>query len=296
MYEDYEPPRINGYYSSPTTGYNYSNLYLYEKYFFNEQFVHDMRALIANYRHVGTIVAIVYVIVIFAIKHLMTNRERFDLRVPLIAWNVFLAVFSIFGTMRTLPEILYVFRTHGLEYTLCNKDDFLYGVGGFWSLMFALSKFIELVDTLFIVLRKRPLIFLHWYHHATILAYCYYWYPEAPSSGRIFGGMNYFIHSIMYTYYSIMAMKIQLPKFLSKVITTLQITQMIVGLSICFYVTYKNYVVVNGNVCHTSFENLRQSYIMYLSYFILFLHFFIQAYVFKSKKGATSSAAAKKTE
>lgn len=44
-------------------------------------------------------------------------------------------------------------------------------VSGFWSTMFVLSKVPELGDTLFIVLRKQPLIFLHWYHHATVLVY-----------------------------------------------------------------------------------------------------------------------------
>jgi hypothetical protein len=35
-------------------------------------------------------------------------------------------------------------------------------VSGFWALMFVLSKVPELGDTIFIVLRKQPLIFLHW--------------------------------------------------------------------------------------------------------------------------------------
>jgi hypothetical protein len=49
----------------------------------------------------------------------------------------------------------------------CNTND----VAGFWSLMFGYSKVIELGDTLFIVLRKRPLVFLHYYHHAAVLIY-----------------------------------------------------------------------------------------------------------------------------
>lgn len=44
-------------------------------------------------------------------------------------------------------------------------------MAGFWATMFVLSKVPELGDTIFIVLRKQPLIFLHWYHHATVLVY-----------------------------------------------------------------------------------------------------------------------------
>lgn len=47
-------------------------------------------------------------------------------------------------------------------------------VAAFWTTMFSFSKAIELVDTAFVVLRKRPLIFLHYYHHATVLVYVWY--------------------------------------------------------------------------------------------------------------------------
>lgn len=40
-----------------------------------------------------------------------------------------------------------------------------------WYLFFTLSKAFELVDTLFIVFRKRKLINLHWIHHTLTLIY-----------------------------------------------------------------------------------------------------------------------------
>ena len=43
-----------------------------------------------------------------------------------------------------------------------------------WYLFFVLSKALELVDTLFIVLRKHKLLTLHWVHHCLTL--CYSWY------------------------------------------------------------------------------------------------------------------------
>ena len=48
----------------------------------------------------------------------------------------------------------------------------------FRAWLFMLSKVPETIDTLFIVLRRQPLIFLHWYHHASVLVYCFYRYAR----------------------------------------------------------------------------------------------------------------------
>ena len=41
------------------------------------------------------------------------------------------------------------------------------------------------MDTAFIVLRKRKLIFLHWYHHATVLLVCWYAGATKQSAGML---------------------------------------------------------------------------------------------------------------
>jgi len=64
------------------------------------------------------------------------------------------------------------------------------------------GQIVELGDTAFIVLRKQPLQFLHWYHHITVMMYCFYSYPLYIASSRWYVAMNFFVHSAMYTYYA----------------------------------------------------------------------------------------------
>lgn len=59
-----------------------------------------------------------------------------------------------------------------------------------WYLFFALSKFTELGDTVFLVLRKRPLTFLHCYHHCSVMVYTFNAGAEHLACGRWFMWMN----------------------------------------------------------------------------------------------------------
>jgi elongation of very long chain fatty acids protein 6 len=96
------------------------------------------------------------------------------------------------------------------KYLLCffSSSSFIESdrVSGFWTLAFVLSKVPELGDTVFIVLRKQPLIFLHWYHHVTVLIYSWYSYSEYTAAARWFVVMNYIVHSVMYSYYAFKAL------------------------------------------------------------------------------------------
>ena len=227
-----------------------------------------------------------YVVFIFGGKYYMQNRPRFEIRPALALWSAILAVFSIFGAIRTVPEIIYVLDKYGWEFSVCSPSYAYYNPTSFWTFMFAISKVYELGDTIFIVLRKQPLIFLHWYHHITTLIYVWYSYPQHIATGRWFIGMNYTIHSFMYTYYAFKAMRYHVPKCVSMAITTLQIMQMIIGTAVNVSAWQ---VKDSGRYCSASYANLKFSFLMYFSYMVLFCYFFYQVYINNCKVACAQS-------
>lgn len=117
--------------------------------------------------------------------------------------------------------------------------------------------------------------------------------------------MNYFVHSIMYSYYGITALGYRLPKIISmsvlklnsfptvisRTVTALQTTQMLIGVAISVIVLG---LKLNGQVipfhflfygslqlCQQSYDNLAICFAIYASFLILFSSFFNKAYLVK---------------
>ncbi|PIK60621.1 putative elongation of very long chain fatty acids protein 6-like [Apostichopus japonicus] len=145
------------------------------------------------------------------------------------------------------------------------------GFGNIWGILFVLSKIPELGDTYFIILRKQKLIFLHWYHHFSVMIFCTHLYGHRCSAAFWFSVMNYAVHAVMYTYYFVRAMGFRLPKPISMSVTTLQISQMFMGNFIVYYVLYQKYV---GTPCQSLDLDLYYGTFIYGSYMVLFAIFF----------------------
>uniref|UniRef100_A0A1I7XDT6 Elongation of very long chain fatty acids protein n=1 Tax=Heterorhabditis bacteriophora TaxID=37862 RepID=A0A1I7XDT6_HETBA len=117
--------------------------------------------------------ALGYVAVVNVLQRIMENRKPFSMKKLLLLWNGFLALFSIMGTWRFGIEFIHTVLNRSFTDSVCFSVDPT-GPAAFWACMFAFSKIAEFGDTLFLVLRKRPVIFLHWYHHAVVLIYSWH--------------------------------------------------------------------------------------------------------------------------
>ncbi|CAG2171978.1 unnamed protein product, partial [Oppiella nova] len=199
---------------------------------------------------VSLYVCVLYVTVVLVGQHVMSKKAKpFGLRSLLFCWNTFLAIFSILGTIRCLPEFVSVIKTSGLESSYC-VSSYYYDVRlTFWYWVFVWSKVVELGDTVFIIVRKQKLIPLHWIHHVLTLSYAFFVIGEAPASARWMVNMNFTIHSVMYTYYALKAIRVPVSRSLAMAITTAQILQMMFGLYINFYAFYQKWL---GHKCDTS--------------------------------------------
>ncbi|CAG7726177.1 unnamed protein product, partial [Allacma fusca] len=103
--------------------------------------------------------------------------------------------------------------------------------------MFALSKILEFGDTVFIILRKQKLIFLHWFHHIATLLLCWFAFEYQDVVTRLYI-INTVVHSFMYAYYALTAYGVKIPRNFAMALTTLQISQMICYVSMNFYSLY----------------------------------------------------------
>ncbi|ODV81039.1 fatty acid elongation protein-like protein [Suhomyces tanzawaensis NRRL Y-17324] len=102
-------------------------------------------------------------------------------------------------------------------------------VFGFW---FYISKFYEVIDTIIILLKGRESSLLQSYHHAGAMMCMWAGIRFQSPPIWIFVVFNSFIHSLMYFYFSLSCLHIRVPNIFKRLLTTLQITQFVIGGSI----------------------------------------------------------------
>jgi len=232
---------------------------------------------------VPIIACVLYAALIICGRAYFESRPPLSWRRALAMWNFTLSAFSFIGMIRTAPQLIHNLYHMSLRDNICNNPESQFGSGstGFWVQIFCLSKFPELIDTFFIVIHKKPLIFLHWYHHITVLLYCWHSYATTSPTGLWFVSMNYAVHFIMYGYYYLMAMRLKPRWFNAMYITVAQISQMVVGVAVtllAFYYYEEDGPGAAQNPCWVKKENNLAAFVMYGSYLFLFASFFVGRY------------------
>jgi elongation of very long chain fatty acids protein 6 len=180
-------------------------------------------------------------------------------------WNFTLTIFSIWGTVITVPLIVHKWITDGLIVTVCDHDLWHGMMLPAWY--FGPSKVVELGDTLFLAVRGKPIRFIQYYHHYITMLYCWHTHYQIGTGMNInvlFCAMNYLVHSLMYAWYTLSSIQIRTPLWVKNMITVLQVIQMWLGLS---FIIIAN---VYGSWYQTDLWGDVFASTMYLSYLVIF--------------------------
>ena len=153
------------------------------------------------------VASILYIWMVYQLPSFLMNhpglRKSIQAAVKpmMIGWNLFLCVLSVFMFVGIAVPTYFFWIQEGSWGVVCNTDEnvippstlfakigvvliviFFFSlsciVGShiFWTAVFGYSKFLELLDTFFLILKnpERPVPFLHWYHHFSVLYFTWY--------------------------------------------------------------------------------------------------------------------------
>eukprot|EP00698_Gefionella_okellyi_P002894 TRINITY_DN12758_c0_g1_i1.p1 TRINITY_DN12758_c0_g1~~TRINITY_DN12758_c0_g1_i1.p1 ORF type:complete len:343 (-),score=70.02 TRINITY_DN12758_c0_g1_i1:94-1074(-) len=222
----------------------------------------------------------------------MSTRAPISTRSYTRAYNLFIAVLN--GYMS------YQFYSAFVQYNynlFCTPTDDSHVAMSSVLWLFYVSKYIEFLDTVWMVLGKKhqQITYLHVFHHSSVVfVFHNVAYAQASGDGFFIAALNASVHVIMYSYYFLSTTFVG--KYLGvfkPLITGVQLGQFFIGL-------YQGYRVgVFGDDCMSprwfSYQTLWYLTIMV----ILFGNFFLQTYVFKKKTerpAATAGTEAKKVQ
>ncbi|KAI1102630.1 GNS1/SUR4 family-domain-containing protein [Jackrogersella minutella] len=113
----------------------------------------------------------------------------------------------------------------------------------FYGWIFYISKFYEVVDTLIILAKGKLSSTLQTYHHAGAMMAMWAGMRYMSTPIWVFVFFNSAIHALMYTYYTVTVFNFRVPTFIKRSLTSLQISQFIIGASCAIIHSFISYWV-----------------------------------------------------
>ncbi|XP_053670776.1 elongation of very long chain fatty acids protein AAEL008004-like [Anopheles nili] len=259
------------------------NIYQTFNYFFTEY--KDPR--VENYPLLGSPWPIVVIIVLYLQfvsnwgHRIMENRTPFQLTTVMNTYNLIQIVMNLYiGIVGGLNSYFAVDYSWSCE-PISQKDSPSRQKLIFVTYLYFISKIIDLLDTVFFVLRKKynQITFLHTYHHAGMVVATYIFTKFlAGSHATLLGLINSFVHVIMYFYYFLTSFKPELKRSLwwKKHITQVQLIQ--------FTILMLHFgVPLVGEYCDFPKVLLFIGFTQNMFMFTLFADFYIKAYIKQNK-------------
>ncbi|TVY93517.1 Elongation of fatty acids protein [Lachnellula willkommii] len=237
----------------------------------------------------------VYYTVIFGGRELMRNRPAFKLNGLFMIHNFYLTTISAILLVLFTEQLIPTVYNHGIFYAICD-------VKGGWTpplvilyYLNYLTKYLELIDTVFLVAKKKPLTFLHCYHHGATALLCYTQLIGLTSVSWVPITLNLMVHVVMYWYYFQSARGIKI--WWKEWITRLQIIQFVIDLGFVYFASYTYFTstywpwMPNAGKCAGEEFAAFAGMGIISSYLLLFISFYLATYKKDGKRPTSRKAA-----
>ncbi|MBN3302382.1 ELOV4 protein, partial [Amia calva] len=223
-----------------------------------------------------------YLFLVWSGPKFMKSREPVNLRTVLIVYNftmVCLSAYMFYEFFVTSYLANYSYLCQPVDYSTSGLGLRMASVC--WWFFF--SKVIELLDTIFFILRKKnsQLTFLHVYHHGTMI---FNWWAGVKyvAGGQSFfiGMVNSFVHIVMYSYYGLAAIGPHMQRYLwwKRYLTALQLLQF---LAMIIHTTYNLFTDCDFP------DTMNMVVFLYcVSLVLLFSNFYYRSYLARKSKKA----------
>ncbi|KIW13261.1 hypothetical protein PV08_08448 [Exophiala spinifera] len=234
---------------------------------------------------------ITYYAVIFGGRELMRHREAMKLNRLFIIHNFFLTAISGGLLILFAQQLIPTLWENGLFDGICGSSGWSQKLLVLYYLNY-LTKYVELLDTVFLVVKKKPLTFLHTYHHGATALLCYTQLVGQTSVSWVPITLNLGVHVVMYWYYFQAARGVKV--WWKQYITMFQIAQFVLDLGFIYFACYTYFAHTYAPwLPHTGSCGQKRQEVAAVtgcailsSYLVLFILFYFSTYKKPSAKRA----------
>lgn len=235
---------------------------------------------LSEFPHVLGAIATYYV-VIFGGRAVLKHTEPLKLNTLFQLHNLFLTTLSLTLLVLMVEQLIPMIAKNGLYFAICNIEAWTQPLVTLYYMNY-ITKFIEFIDTVFLVLKHKKLTFLHTYHHGATALLCYTQLVGTTAISWVPISLNLGVHVVMYWYYFLAARGIRV--WWKEWVTRFQIIQFVLDICFIYFAVYQKAVhdyfpsVPHCGDCVGSTTATFSGCAIISSYLFLFIAFYIEIY------------------